>query len=509
MEGEMRQRPVDAGFAGMVLSFVLLGASPNPVAAQQLDQAGFQTYVRDLTRELANKTTGRFVVAAVGDVLMQEPMGQMIDPAFRQILQSADVTVGNKEHYLMDARDWEFGHGNNWAPKELAEDMAELGFDLLAPGEGDGGIEGMKSSAFWYDQVGIRIAGQGPNLSTARTPVFMQTPKGRVGLASAFPVPDRGAGSNANVAGNRTGNNGTDRWGLNPLRLTVWNVVTQPMIDQLKSWKDMIMARRFESDVTRPMQVNAEPRDRVTLFADQRYIAGPTPGAYHYEMNPGDREANVLAVRNAKEYADYVMYTMHVHQNRYSYQAYSQDHFPPQYLVDLAHELVDNGMDMYVGHGNHTMQGIEIYKGRPIFYNLGNFTVVRFGQSDSAPDGTGMTSIERGDPDGRGTFQQYINLVAMLAETIYQDGVLREIRIYPADLGVDRSQRPWSKMSIPMTPSPELANRILGDIQRFSEPFGTRISIENGVGVIRIPPEATVPIGGDIRDSFRSSSNNQ
>jgi len=93
-----------------------------------------------------------------------------------------------------------------------------------------------------------------------------------------------------------------------------------------------------------------------------------------------------------------------------------------------------------------------------------------------------------------------------MAETKYQDGVLQEIRIYPIDLGVDKSKRPWSKMSIPMTPSPELANRILGDIQKYSEPFGTKISIENGVGVIRVPPAATVPIGADIRSQFRPAA---
>ena len=81
------------------------------------------------------------------------------------------------------------------------------------------------------------------------------------------------------------------------------------------------------------------------------------------------------------------MFSMHVHQNRYAFQAYSQDHYPAQYLIDLAHELVDNGMDMYVGHGNHTMQGIEIYKGRPIYYNLGNFSVHRFGLDDSGTEG--------------------------------------------------------------------------------------------------------------------------
>lgn len=485
----------------VAITLVLDGA---PDAAMQrpapgTPQPGITPYQRDLTRELANKMKGTYVVAAVGDVLMQEPMGKMISPEIQRILREADTTIGNKEHYVVDSRNWPHGHGNNWAPKELAQDLADLGFDFLAPGEGDGGVEGMKSSAHWYDKAGIKIAGQGPNLSTARMPVFQQLEKGRVAVVSAFPVPDRGAGSEAIVATNRNGNNGEDRFGLNPLRLTVWHVVTAPMLQQLKAMKDAIMARSNEPDVARPIALIPDPPDRVTLFADQRYLAGAKPGEYHYEMNRSDLEAQILATRNAKEYADFAMFTMHVHQNRSAFQAYSQDHYPVNYVKELAHTLVENGMDMYVGHGNHTMQGIEIYKGRPIFYNLGNFAVHRFGADDSGI-GT-MTAIERQE-GGDEWLQQYINLVAYVATSKYVDGVLEEIRIYPVDLGVDRANRPWSKMSVPMTPSPELATRILADVQKYSEPFGTKISVENGVGVIRVPKSATLPIGDSIRSTF-------
>jgi hypothetical protein len=57
-------------------------------------------------------------------------------------------------------------------------------------------------------------------------------------------------------------------------------------------------------------------------------------------------------------------------------------------------------------------------------------------------------------------------------------------------------------MGIPQTPSPELAQEILTKVQEYSEPFKTRISIEKGIGVIRIPPEATVPVGAEIRSTF-------
>lgn len=41
--------------------------------------------------------------------------------------------------------------------------------------------------------------------------------------------------------------------------------------------------------------------------------------------------------------------------------------------VTLAHSMIDAGADVIVGGGPHVTQNIEMYKGRPIFYSLGNF----------------------------------------------------------------------------------------------------------------------------------------
>lgn len=38
-----------------------------------------------------------------------------------------------------------------------------------------------------------------------------------------------------------------------------------------------------------------------------------------------------------------------------------------------AHQLIDAGADAIIGHHPHVIQKEEIYKGRPIFYSLGNF----------------------------------------------------------------------------------------------------------------------------------------
>jgi len=47
--------------------------------------------------------------------------------------------------------------------------------------------------------------------------------------------------------------------------------------------------------------------------------------------------------------------------------------------VEFAHNLIDNGVDIILGHHPHQFQGIEVYKGKPIIYSMGNFL---FDQND-------------------------------------------------------------------------------------------------------------------------------
>ena len=54
---------------------------------------------------------------------------------------------------------------------------------------------------------------------------------------------------------------------------------------------------------------------------------------------------------------------------------------PNEYQVNISHELIDNGADIVIGAHAHVTQGVEMYNGKPIFYNLGNFI---FDQSNPA-----------------------------------------------------------------------------------------------------------------------------
>lgn len=46
---------------------------------------------------------------------------------------------------------------------------------------------------------------------------------------------------------------------------------------------------------------------------------------------------------------------------------------PGQSQIQLAHDAIDNGADLVIGHHPHVVQGIEKYNGKYIVYSLGNF----------------------------------------------------------------------------------------------------------------------------------------
>ncbi len=46
-----------------------------------------------------------------------------------------------------------------------------------------------------------------------------------------------------------------------------------------------------------------------------------------------------------------------------------------EYQKMLAHEAIDAGADIVYGHGSHVVQGIEIYKTKPVLYCVGNFAM--------------------------------------------------------------------------------------------------------------------------------------
>ncbi len=56
----------------------------------------------------------------------------------------------------------------------------------------------------------------------------------------------------------------------------------------------------------------------------------------------------------------------------------------------IAHNLVDSGADVVVGHHPHVMQPVRMYKNKPIFYSLGNFVFDQYAPNTTDGYGVGM-----------------------------------------------------------------------------------------------------------------------
>ncbi len=53
---------------------------------------------------------------------------------------------------------------------------------------------------------------------------------------------------------------------------------------------------------------------------------------------------------------------------------------PDQYQVRMAHKVIDAGGSMVIGHHPHILQGVEVYRGKPVFYSLGNFIFASYSE---------------------------------------------------------------------------------------------------------------------------------
>jgi len=513
--------------------------------------------------ELGLKIKQSFTVVGLGDMLQFQPFAKNNDPDIQyllNIIREADLAVADFENEIMDFDN--FGHyGHNLATKEVADDWALMGIDMVSrannkPQEAPGIWENFRQ----VERVGIVHVGVARTMREARMARYFSTPKGLAGFLGVYAV------GGIDSAVSRTSNY--------PPAEVVY--VTEPQLAQVQAMKDALLARRGEVDV--PVKLPApEPPGTVTVFgvvfklgpkpdavalmaaaavppahpekekeqeappdrmlqdgiantlrltlyrgvtagqmAQLRAIAGDTgtgrdlsafgtqfrvmdrPGEHSFDVNPQDRREILTQIRTGKQASDILVSNTHWHQNRFDFQAYSHDHFPADFEIKFAREAIDNGVDVFVAQGVHTLKGVEIYKGKPIFYGTSNFVFQTTIMPKSvhgpekpeegfAPDAIiGEHEIQGRNPINPSRFWQLkATLKAILTHTRFENGRLAEVRIYPVDLGL--TPRPGSQIGIPRRPAPEIARQILEEVIEYSKPFGTKIEIEDGVGVIRVP----------------------
>jgi len=112
-----------------------------------------------------------------------------------------------------------------------------------------------------------------------------------------------------------------------------------------------------------------------------------------------------------------------------------------------------------------SLRGVEIYKGKPTFYGLGEF----FREAQwTLSEQLGQTDANQQSPwqnfasNFGGSTQ---SLESLVATSHYDDGALAEVRLYPTELGAEGSD---SRLGIPRLAQPDKAQEILERMQRLS-----------------------------------------
>ena len=73
-----------------------------------------------------------------------------------------------------------------------------------------------------------------------------------------------------------------------------------------------------------------------------------------------DAKANLESITAAASNANIVVVSIHAHRDG-------------KWLVRFAHQAIERGASVVFIHGPHHVRGIELYRGRPIFYSMGYF----------------------------------------------------------------------------------------------------------------------------------------
>ena len=251
-----------------------------------------------------------------GDLILDEPNPDALFDLARHQLQACDVLVGHVE-VPHTARGVET-HFDVPAPASDPANLATLqraGFHVatLAGNHiADAGPYGVEDTIAELHRLGIATTGAGMNLTEARQPAIVERQGLRLGFLSYNCVGPRESWAGRNRAG-----------------CAYVHVLTHYELD------------------------HASP--------------GGPPTVYTF-AEPNTLEAMAADIEALRQEVDVLMVALHK----------GLGHTPAtvgMYERQIAKTAIDAGADVVVGHHAHILQGMEVYKDRPIFHGLGNFAI--------------------------------------------------------------------------------------------------------------------------------------
>ena len=259
-------------------------------------------------------TENTLTLVAVGDVGPKRAHAEEVFDLTRAILRGADITFGQLESNLSlrGTQQLHMGLGSIAHPR-VGEALAGAGFDVMSFASNhslDYSEEALLDTLDVMQRNKIEVIGAGRDIFEARRPAIFERKNTRVGFLAYCSVVPKGFDARNNKSG------------VAPVRAS-------------------------------------------TAYEQADWQPG-TPPRIVTKAFPDDLEAMVGDIRSLRQQVDVLVVSMHW-----------GVHFVPSiiagYQYEVGHAAIDAGADIIIGTHAHILKGIEVYRGKAIFFSLCNF----------------------------------------------------------------------------------------------------------------------------------------
>ncbi|MDX0821626.1 capsule biosynthesis protein CapA [Sinorhizobium medicae] len=404
----------------------------------------------------------RFTLAVTGQSLIKHDIRDIPAPAFREVqslLRKADLSFTNFEGTILGTHGgWPLkGSFFGCSDPAVLDALGAIGFQALSLSNNhafDLGPSGVLSTLEEVEKRGFLHAGLGRNAREVSRASIATINQRRIALVAM----DGGPGPDFMYAADADENR-PERPGVNRLRLSQLLEVDDVAFEQIRAVRDKIgytaidLANDSQPDDPPRLDPQAEVAIARCVFKrSDRYGRG-------VRIDEVDMARNLAAIASAaRDEALVIAYLHHHHWASDWYQL-------PEWVSGVAKRCIDAGASMFVSHGAPVLQPVEIYRGRPIFYSLGNFIFhVRSEKST-------WTAAE--------VWESVVGVCSFAS-----DNSLIDISFHPVVIGGDDGLEDGvlERRLVPQLVTGDSAVRILGRLQEQSARLGAHIEISGNVG---------------------------
>ncbi|RWH21125.1 MAG: CapA family protein [Mesorhizobium sp.] len=405
-----------------------------------------------------------FTLALTGQSLIHHDVRHVSDEGFtaiKELIQKADVSFTNFESTIL-------GRHGGWplkgayfgcSPAVVLDSLRDIGFNALALSNNhafDLGPSGVLSTLEEVDARDFLHAGIGVDASDASKAGIKQLGKRKVALVAM----DAGPGPAMMYADNATGTRPA-RPGVNKLDVSrVFEVDDEKFMNLVSIQKTLLSNLMERGNYAQPDDPRKLTSPDELDFYGTRFRRAPV-NERRIVIDEASLQGQLTTIREAAAAGAFVIAYLHHHHWEPDWREV------PAWVQSFARSCVDAGANAFASHGAPVLQPIEIYRGAPIFYGLGNFLF-------HLPEGENEWSL----PD------IWKSIVATC--TFDGNNQLQSIDLAPIVIGGEQrlNRSNYHERIFPVPASKGLTYSMLEDLARRSQRYGTRMVLEDARAIL-------------------------